>query len=367
MALLAVLGFSGSSLASDAAKPFTIVKVADGLDHPWGIAFLPDGAMLVTERPGRLRIIRNGVLDPNPISGTPPTLAKSQGGYFDIVLHPRFTENSLVYLTYAHAEAGGNATRVLQARFDGQALQDPQVIFTAKPLKDTFNHYGGRMAFLADGTFLLTIGDGFEYREAAQDLKSHLGKVVRLNDDGSVPQDNPFVGRDDALPEIWTWGHRNQQAIVFDPASGKTFLNEHGPRGGDEINILEKSKNYGWPVVTYSMDYSGAYVSPYTEKPGMEQPILQWTPSIAPSGMAIYAGDKFPGWQGDLLVSGLISKMILRVDLEGSTVKGQERLIEEKGDGSRRFRDVRVGPDGYVYLLTDETKGEVLRLEPAAP
>jgi aldose sugar dehydrogenase len=343
---------------------FKVTEIARGLNHPWSMAFLPDGSMLVTERVGRLRLITGGSLRPEPIAGVPAVHTGSQAGLFDIVLHPRFSENHIVYLTYAAGTKAANGTQVARARYDGRTLQDLQVIFKAMPLKDTDNHYGGRMAFLADGTFALTLGEGFEYREQAQDLRSDLGKIVRLNEDGSVPADNPFVGRASARPEIYTWGHRNEQGLIFDDVSQRLYETEHGPRGGDELNVIEAGKNYGWPVITYGMDYSGAYVSPYTQRPGLEQPVIYWTPSIAPSGLAMYRGDKFPAWRGDLFVGALALEHLRRVHLDehGNVVK-QEQLLN---DLHWRIRDVRAPADGYLYVCTDEPDGRVLRLEPAS-
>jgi glucose/arabinose dehydrogenase len=273
-----------------------------------------------------------------------------------------------VYLTYAAGTKAQNGTHVARARFDGMALQDLKVIFQARPPKDTNNHYGGRMVFLPDGTFVLTIGDGFEYREKAQDLASHLGKAVRLNDDGTIPQDNPFSSQQGAAKEIFTRGHRNQQGLAYDPQIDVLYETEHGPQGGDELNIIRAGRNYGWPVITYGMDYTGAYVSPFKERPGMEQPVVQWTPSIAPSGLAIYRGDKFPQWNGDAFVGALAHKHLRRVDLdEHGRADGEQRLLTEMNE---RIRDVRVSPDGYIYVTTDypaegKETGRVLRLEPA--
>jgi glucose/arabinose dehydrogenase len=335
---------------------YQVIEIAKGLDHPWSMAFLPDGSMLVTERVG-------GSLLPQPIAGVPTVHTGSQAGLFDIVLHPNFAQNNIVYLTYAAGTKAANGTQVARARFDGSTLQDLKVIFTAMPLKDTDNHYGGRMAFLPDGTFALTIGEGFEYREKAQDLSSDLGKIVRLNEDGSVPRDNPFIGRPSVRPEIYTWGHRNAQGLIYDAQSARLYETEHGPRGGDELNIIVASRNYGWPVITYGMDYSGAYVSPYTQRPGLEQPVIYWTPSIAPSGLAMYRGDKFPAWQGDLFVGALAFRHLRRVHLdERGNVVDQEQLLN---DLHWRIRDVRAAPDGYLYVCTDESDGRVLRLEPA--
>jgi glucose/arabinose dehydrogenase len=343
---------------------YTVTVIAQGLDHPWSMAFLPDGSMLVTERVGRLRLIKNGSLLTKPIGGVPAVHTGSQAGLFDIVLHPNFAQNNIVYLTYAAGTKAANGTQVARARFDGSTLQDLQVIFKALPLKDTDNHYGGRMAFLPDGTFALTIGEGFEYREKAQDLTSDLGKIVRLNEDGSVPKDNPFVGQASVRPEIYTWGHRNEQGLTFDAQSGRLYETEHGPRGGDELNIIVASRNYGWPVITYGMDYSGAYVSPYSQRPGLEQPVIYWTPSIAPSGLAMYRGDKFPAWRGDLFVGALAFKHLRRIHLdERGNVVDQEQLLN---DLHWRIRDVRAAPDGYLYACTDEADGRVLRLEPAS-
>ncbi len=341
---------------------YHVSEIAKGLDHPWSMAFLPGGSILVTERVGRLRLIKNGVLQSQPITGVPAVHTGSQAGLFDVVLHPNFAANGVLYLTYAAGTSDANGTRVARARFDGSTLQDLQVIFTALPLKDTDNHYGARMAFLPDGTFALTIGEGFEYREQAQDLTSDLGKIVRLNDDGSVPQDNPFIGRAAVRTEILTSGHRNPQGLVYDAPSGRLYETEHGPRGGDELNIIVAQRNYGWPVITYGMDYSGAYVSPYTQRAGLEQPLIYWTPSIAPSGLAVYRGDRFPAWQGDLFVGALAFEHLRRVHLDPrGEVVAQEELLN---DLHWRIRDVRAPPDGYLYVCTDEDDGRVLRLEP---
>jgi glucose/arabinose dehydrogenase len=343
-------------------RGYEVAEIAKGLDHPWSMAFLADGSILVTERVGRLRLIKDGVLLPQPIAGVPAVHTGSQAGLFDIVLHPNFAQNHLIYLTYAAGTKAANGTRVARARFDGGALRDLQVIFAAMPLKDTDNHYGGRMAFLPDGTFALTLGEGFEYRERAQDLTSDLGKIVRLNEDGSVPRDNPFVGDASVRAEIYTWGHRNPQGLIFDAQSGRLYETEHGPRGGDELNIIVAHRNYGWPVITYGMDYSGAYVSPYTERAGLEQPVIYWTPSIAPSGLAMYRGDKFPAWRGDLFVGALAFRHLRRVHLDASgEVAAQEELLN---DLHWRIRDVRAPPDGYLYVCTDEDDGRVLRLAP---
>ena len=369
--LAATVAISGSATATPPPAPqparvvktgYKVTEIARGLDHPWSMAFLPDGSMLVTERVGRLRLIKHGSLQSQPIAGVPAVHTGGQAGLFDIVLHPKFAQNHIVYLTYAAGSTGANGTRVARARLDGAALQDLQVIFQAIPLKSADNHYGGRMAFLPDGTFALTIGEGFEYREKAQDLTSDLGKIVRLNDDGSVPQDNPFRGQLTVRPEIYTLGHRNEQGLVFDEQSGRLYETEHGPRGGDELNIIVARRNYGWPVITYGMDYSGAYVSPYTQRDGLEQPVLYWTPSIAPSGLAIYRGSRFPAWNGDLFLGALAFRHLRRVHLDQhGRVLDQEELLN---DYHWRIRDVRSAPDGYLYVCTDEADGRILRLEP---
>jgi glucose/arabinose dehydrogenase len=344
------------------AGAYQLETIAEGLAFPWCIAFLPSGDMLVTELDGNLRVIRSAQLDPAPITGVPLVYRKSQGGLFDVLLHPRFEENQLIYLSYAHGEPGANATRVARARFTGTALEDLTVIFEVKPTKNTPVHYGGRMAFLPDGTLLVTTGDGFDFRESAQTLDNLLGKTVRLNDDGSIPADNPFVDDPDALDEIWTYGHRNPQGVTVDSDTGRVYLHEHGPRGGDELNLIEKGVNYGWPVITYGMDYSGAYVSPYVEMAGMAQPLVYWVPSIAPAGLTYYHGDRFPAWRGDLFVAALVEQSVRRIDLDADgRVVDQEILFTEL---KSRLRDVRAGPDGLLYVLTDGPKGKVVRVVP---
>jgi glucose/arabinose dehydrogenase len=357
---LASTGFAQSPTGQPSAQ-YTVSTVAEGLDHPWSLAFLPDGSMLVTERAGRLRVIRNGQLVPEAIAGVPEVLVGGQGGLFDVVLHPQFATNKVLFLAYAKGESGANATHVARAYYDGSGLTEVKDIFVSTPLKETMNHYGGRMAFLPDGTLIVALGDGFNHREEAQNLNSHLGKIVRINEDGSVPQDNPFVGRSEARPEIWSYGHRNVQGLVYDTLDNRLYEHEHGPRGGDELNLVERGKNYGWPVITYGIDYSGAIISPFKEREGMEQPLLYWDPSIAPSGLAIYRGLKFPAWSGDLFVGALAHMKVVRVNMEGGKVAGQEDLFGELG---KRIRDVREGPDGFLYLTTDEEGGSVLRVEP---
>ena len=355
--VVAALAFTMSVQAAD----YTLTTVAEKLNKPWSLAQLPDDSFLVTLHGGELlRVAADG--STQQVAGIPETYVAGQGGYFDIVLHPDFASNQLVYLSYAQGPPEANGTAITRARLVGNSLQDAEQVLRVTTPKATPQHYGGKMLFLPDGTLLLTTGEGFDYREAAQDLNSELGKVLRINDDGSVPADNPYA--DPASARIWSLGHRNPQGLVFDPEFGTVYLHEHGPRGGDEINILVPGTNYGWPVITYGLDYSGAHVSPFTEAEGMEQPLLHWTPSIAPSGMAWYGGDLFPQWQGDLFVGALVDKEVRRVDLEQGEVVGQESLFTEL---EARIRDVRAGQDGYLYLLTDSEDGKLVRVEPAAP
>jgi glucose/arabinose dehydrogenase len=344
------------------AQAYSYQTVAEGIAYPWRIAFLPDARMLVTSREGRLWLLSADGKDKQEVSGVPPVLAQGQGGLFEALPHPDFAANGLVYLTYAHGTTDENATRVARARLNGTALENLEVLFTAEPFKAGPAHFGGRMVFLPDGTFLLTTGDGFNYREEAQKLDNHLGKIVRLNADGTVPQDNPFVKQADARPEIWSYGHRNPQGIAYNAATSRVYANEHGPAGGDEINIIEPGRNYGWPIATRGRDYSGAMISPFKSYAGMADPLVDWTPSIAPSALQIYWGDMFPGWQGDLLTSALVSRDVRRVRISGDQVAEQESVFADVGE---RLRDVRVGPDGAIYLATDTPNGRIIRVTPA--
>lgn len=345
------------------AQTWRAETVAEGLDHPWSIAFLADGRMLVTERAGRLRVIEDGALRAEPVSGVPQAFVASQAGLFEVLPAPDFAQTSMLYLSMAYGDRRANATRVVRGRLVGNALVDVEEIFMARPRQSTPVHYGGRMLFLPDGTLMITLGDGFNYRERAQALDSHFGTIVRIHADGTVPQDNPFIDDPQALPEIFSYGHRNVQGIVQDSASGRIYAHEHGPRGGDELNLLHAGRNYGWPVITYGVDYSGAMITPYTEMPGMEQPLVDWTPSIAPSGMTLYVGDAFPKWQGSLFVSALAARHVRRIELdEAGQPVAEEVLFDELGE---RIRDVRGAPDGSLYLLTDSRNGRVLRLVPS--
>lgn len=345
------------------------VIAVDSLERPWGMAWLPDGTLLVTERPGRLRVIRDGVLDPAPVRGVPEVLAVGQGGLLDVSVHPRFAENQWVYFTYSHGTVAANRTRVARARLNGSTLTDWTVIFEVNRSKQSGQHFGSRIVWLPDRTMLVSIGDGGNppirldgewIRNQAQNLENRLGKIVRLNDDGSVPADNPFVGKPDADSAVWSYGHRNIQGMAFDPVSKKVWVTEHGARGGDELNRIEPGENYGWPVVTHSREYSGGEISSERSRPGMVDPLVVWTPATAPSGLMVYRGDRFPQWQGDLFAGGLVSKDVRRIKLDGAgTVVSQTSIPI-----GQRVRDVRQGPDGSIYILTDESNGRLIRLEP---
>jgi len=343
---------------------FDVKTVTSGLEHPWSLAFLPDGRMLVTERPGRLRVISPEGTKSAPIRGLPKVDSRNQGGLLDVVLDPSYATNQLIYFSYSEPREGGNGTAVARARFLGDRVEDVDVIWRMKPTLDSTMHFGSRLVFARDGTLFITTGERsiLEGRKQAQWLSSDFGKIVRINSDGTIPKDNPFVGKKDALPEIYSYGHRNIQAAALHPETGQLWEVEHGARGGDEINVIEKGKNYGWPIITYGIEYSGKKIGKgITQAPGMEQPIYYWDPVIAPSGMAFYTADLFPAWKGSLFVGGLAPKYVARLTLEGNRVTGEERLLQ----GKARFRDVRVGPDGALYLLTDEDNGELLKLVPA--
>jgi glucose/arabinose dehydrogenase len=362
---LASTGFGAAQTFQSSAGSLRVDTVADGLAHPWGLAFLPDGQMLVTERPGRMRLVnRDGGLSP-PIEGVPKVFARGQGGLLDVAPDADYARNRTIYFCYAEPADGGARTTLARARLsdEGQPrLEEAKPIFRQEGPLSSGNHFGCRIAQARDGNLFLTMGDHFSPRDEAQNLSNHIGKIVRIRPDGSVPPDNPFVGRNDAKPEIWSYGHRNSQGAAINPASGKLWMHEHGPRGGDEINIPQAGKNYGWPVIGYGVDYSGAKIHEGTQKPGMEQPIKQWTPVIAPSGMVFYRGDLFPAWKGNLFIGGLSTRMLVRLELDGEKVGKEERLLRELRE---RIRDVRQGPDGALYLLTDSSAGQILRVTPA--
>ena len=348
-----------------AAGAISVETVAGGLVNPWSLAFLPDGRMLVTERPGRMRIVtRDGKLSP-AISGVPQVFTSGQGGLLDVVLDRAYTQNQTIYFCYAAPGGGGAHTALARAKLSaGEApgLTDVTVIFRQEGPLSTGNHHGCRIVNMPDGNLFLTLGDHFGPRDQAQNLGNHLGKVIRIRPDGSAPPDNPFVKTAGAKPEIWSYGHRNSQGAAINPTTGKFWMHEHGPRGGDEINIPEAGKNYGWPVIGYGIDYSGAKIHESTAKAGMEQPVKYWVPSIAPSGMAFYDGMLVPAWRGNLFVGALVGQMLVRLELDGDKVVNEERLLQ---DLHERIRDVREGPDGALYLLTDNSKGRILRVAPA--
>jgi glucose/arabinose dehydrogenase len=338
--------------------------IARGLERPWALAFLPDGRMLVTERPGRLRSVDRDGRVSAPLAGVPRVLARGQGGLLDVTLDPRFDDNRLVYLSYAEPGTGSTAgTAVARGRLGDGRLEDVRVIYQQQPKVEGSNHFGSRLVFARDGTLFVTQGDRFAYRDRAQDLSVGLGKIVRITSDGSVPRDNPFLDRAGARPEIWSYGHRNIQSAALHPQTGQLWTVEHGARGGDELNHPEAGKNYGWPVITYGVDYSGAKIGEGTAKPGMEQPVYYWDPVIAPSGMAFYTGDVFPDWQGSLFIGSLRPGLLVRLTLADGRVTREERYLDDLGE---RIRDVRQGPDGLLYLLTDSSDGRILQVMPAS-
>ena len=338
-----------------------VVTVAKGLAEPWSLAWLPDGRMLVTEKAGQMRIVaKNGKLS-KPLKGVPKVAASGQGGLLDVILDPRFASNKKIYFSYSERGSGGQGTAVATAKLDGLALKDKKVLFRQTPKSSGGRHYGSRLVIAGDGTLFVTLGDRGE-RDRVQNKKINRGQVVRINTDGTVPDDNPFVGKKGFRPETFSLGHRNPQGAALHPETGKLWVHEHGPAGGDEVNVVEAGRNYGWPVIGYGQHYSGAKIGVGTKKRGMEQPVHYWDPSIAPSGMAFYTGDKFPKWKGNLFVGALGHQTVVRLTLDGEKVVGEERILDDLGE---RIRDVRIGPDGYIYLLTDEHNGRILRLEPS--
>jgi len=340
---------------------FTVTRVISGLAHPWSVAFLPDGRMLITERPGRLRIAKDGKLDPEPVSGLPTVTPHGQGGLMDVALHPNYAQNGLVYWSFAGRGADGVGTEVARGKLVGNRIEGAEVLFRQSPKGTTGRHFGSRLVFDRAGFLYITLGDRGEM-ERAQKPDDHAGSVIRLHDDGRVPRDNPFVGRPGWKPEKYTLGNRNLQGAALHPVTGALWTHEHGPQGGDEVNVIRAGVNYGWPVITYGVNYgTGTKIGEGTHKPGMAQPLHYWVPSIAPSGMAFYTGDKFPRWKGDLFVGGL-NRWLVRLKLDGEKVLREERVL--RGElGS--IRDVRMGPDGSLYLLTDDPKGFLARLDPA--
>jgi glucose/arabinose dehydrogenase len=360
------------AIAPAMAQELRAIPVASGLQNPWSLAFLPDGRMLVTERPGRLRVVGSDGSVGEPVQGVPAVAAGGQGGLLDVAVDPKFTENGFIYLSYSEPDPsgrGGNSTAAARGKLRGNQLTQVQLVFRQQPKFASRNHFGSRFAFAPDGRLFITLGDRFSRRDDAQTLDNHHGKVVRINPDGSVPTDNPFAstatGRTPsppALPEIWSYGHRNVQGATIHPQTGALWTHEHGPQGGDELNIAEPGKNYGWPVITYGAEYgSGTPIGEGTARPGMEQPLHHWVPSIAPSGMVFLTSDRYPGWKGNLFIGALRGQMLVRLELDGRKVLKEHRLLQNLGE---RIRDVRQGPDGWLYLVTDSANGRVLRLQP---
>lgn len=344
---------------------FEVVELVNGLDHPWGLALLPDGGMLVTERPGRLRRVAPDGTVSEPLAGVPTPFVDGQAGMLDVVLSPTFASDGLVYLSYAEPSLRGNkaGTAVARGRLDGNALRDVQVIYSQEPKLSSGTHVGSRLAFDDKGHLFVTHGDN-RVAASAQELDKLSGKLVRILPDGTVPKDNPFVGREGVRPEIWSYGHRSMQGAAINPATGQLWTTEHGPMGGDEINIPQAGRNYGWPVITHGIDYSGDPVegSVGTSAPGMEQPHHVWKKSPGLSGMLFYTGDAFPAWKGSLFLGALAESQLIRLELEGDRIVREERLLVDRQE---RIRDVRQGPDGLIYLLVDADAGKILRLQPA--
>ena len=342
-------------------ESFRVVKTVDSLEHPWAMAWLPDRRMLITERPGRIMLVDDD--STTSLSGVPEVWAEGQGGLLDVRLHPNYEKTGWIYLTYSASGEGGGGTVLSRARLEGTSLTDVETLYEQTPFVEDDIHFGSRIAFPGDGTMLVTMGERGQRGEGpgAQDSTNTIGTTIRLNLDGSIPDDNPFVGRDEIPDVIYSYGHRNQQGMAIHPKTGEAWQHEHGPHGGDELNLIEPGRNYGWPAVTYGDEYSDQSPIGGTEAPGMTQPVEYWDPSPALSGMAFYTGDKFPNWQNDLFMGALSHTKVLRVELDGQTVAHQEELVRaELG----RVRDVATGPDGYLYLLTDASDGGLYRLEP---
>lgn len=345
---------------NSSAGGLKVTTVASGLEHPWGMEFLPDGRMLVTERPGRLRIItKDGALS-KPLEGVPKVYDEGQGGLLDVALDPAFVKNKLIYFSFAEETDGKAGTAVAKAILKEDHIDNVQIIFRQRPKVKGPNHWGSRLVFGRDGTLYITLGERFDYRDQAQTLDNHMGKVVRIKTDGSVPSDNPFVGQKDALPEIWSYGHRNMQGAVLHPKTGELWTAEHGPRGGDEINIDQAGKNYGWPKASYGSHYNGIPIPDEHASNGFTEPVFHWNPSISPSGMMFYTGDHFPAWKGDLFTGALNGMALIHLTIDNGKPVKEERLLQKLNE---RIRDVRQGPDGWIYLLTDSDGGKILRIE----
>ena len=341
------------------AGPVSVQNLVGGLDHPWGMAFLPDGRLLVTERSGNLRILGTDRQLSAPLGGVPEVFAQGQGGLLDVALHPNFAENRFVYLSFAEPGQNGTASTALgRGRLEGNQLSGFEVVFSQEPKIGGPNHFGGRIVFSPEGQLFLTLGERFQFAPA-QDLANHLGAVVRLNLDGSVPEGNPFVNQAEAEPEIWSYGHRNIQAAAINPQTGALWVAEMGPLGGDELNLPEPGRNYGWPVVSWGINYDGTEIPDPPTRPEFADAVKHWSPVISPSGMAFYTGDVFPEWRGSVMIGGLSAQELVRVEFDGQSVTNEERIPL-----GVRIRDVEQGPDGLVYLLTDRDEGNVWRLAP---
>jgi aldose sugar dehydrogenase len=344
------------------AETFRVVRLIDNLQHPWAVAWLPDDRMLITERPGRMNLVDGEQV--TRLSGLPEVRAQNQGGLLDVAVHPGYEDNGWIYFTYSASAGGSTATTLARARLAGEELTDLEVLYSQEPAHRPGRHYGSRIVFPGDGTVVFTIGDRGQ-RSPSQDLMDPTGSTIRLSDDGGIPDDNPFVNRNDALPEIYSYGHRNAQGMALHPETGVIWQHEHGPRGGDELNIIRAGNNYGWPEATYGGEYAGGSpigINP-DEDPEIENPLVHWSPrSIAPSGMAFYTGDAFPNWNGDIFVGALAQRHVRRVVIDGEEVTHQEVLLQ---NDIGRIRDVRTGPDGYIYILTDQASGGLYRIEPA--
>ena len=358
---LLTLAISTGSLSAQAS--YSLETVAENLNFPWSIAFTPEGDYLVAMRSGVVRRISAGGEVSPALEGLPASYVLSQGGYFDITLDPGFTDNQRIYLSFAYGTPELNGTRIVTGRLNGNRVENVTPIFTVSPLKDTAVHYGGKMLFLPDGTLVMTTGDGFEYREAAQDTFNLMGKIIRINSDGSIPADNPYASNGLGNAAVWSYGHRNPQGLVLDKMSGHLYSHEHGAKGGDELNLIKPDTNYGWPAVTKGVNYSGAYVSPLRSAPGIEEPLTYWDPSIGASGLAIYDGDAFPNWRGKLFIGALVDKEVRMLTLSDGLVVDEQAMFSEIG---ARIRDVRTGPDGMLYLLTDSEQGKVIRVVPVS-
>ena len=357
LATLLGTAFVGSAHAAESLKVETLTNE---LTNPWGLAFLPDGDMVITERPGNIRVFSTKTGLSAPLKNVPAVAAVNQGGMLGVTVDPDYANNQTIYFCYSKPGEGGSSSSVSKAQIKGDALVNVETIFSAFPLVDNGFHFGCRVAFDNDGYLFITLGERYKYMKEAQNTGNYLGKIVRIKPDGSIPEDNPFV--DGKAPGIYSYGHRNVQGLTIHPDTGAVWAMEHGPKGGDEINLIGKGKNYGWPVITYGIDYNDSIISDKTEMEGMEQPVLYWDPSIAPSGMTFYKGDKFPEWNGDILVGSLKFTHLRRIDMENGKPGKQEEFLRDRNE---RIRDVVEGPDGYIYLLTDNPEGKLLKVMPA--